>query len=140
MTSCEPGRFCPDHPVDPGLLVLIAATIVAFALAAVAAAALAATFATAAQLVRRRLTRRKNPTAAAPGHTLQMQPAAAGHPTAEEQAIAVPGPGTALDVIAAALDDWWITTDPSAEFNGAVIAPHVAMYLLTSGYRITPTT
>jgi hypothetical protein len=43
-----------------------------------------------------------------------------------------------LAVIAAALDDWWLTTDPDVEFNGADIAPYIEQYLLTSGYHVTP--
>ncbi|MGW1035033.1 hypothetical protein ACWD4Z_22955 [Streptomyces antibioticus] len=41
-------------------------------------------------------------------------------------------------MIAAALDDWWLLTDPAAPFDGAAIAPRVETYLLSSGYEITP--
>ncbi|MBK3630519.1 hypothetical protein JHN59_38135, partial [Streptomyces sp. MBT49] len=41
-------------------------------------------------------------------------------------------------IVAAALDDWWRTADPAATFDGETLAPRVEMYLLSSGYHITP--
>lgn len=43
-------------------------------------------------------------------------------------------------VIAAALEDWWITTDPAAPFEPADVAESVEQYLLSSGYYIAPDT
>jgi hypothetical protein len=43
-------------------------------------------------------------------------------------------------VIAAALEDWWITTDPAAPFDPATVAESVEQYLLSSGYYIAPDT
>ncbi|MGC5034126.1 hypothetical protein ACPXCS_06145 [Streptomyces sp. DT190] len=43
-------------------------------------------------------------------------------------------------VIAAALEDWWITTDPAAPFEPATVAETVEHYLLSSGYYIAPDT
>ncbi|MET8826551.1 hypothetical protein ABZX40_36465 [Streptomyces sp. NPDC004610] len=43
-------------------------------------------------------------------------------------------------IIAAALDDWWLTTDPSRPPDTTDAAETVEMYLLSSGYRITPDT
>ncbi|WP_031104306.1 hypothetical protein [Streptomyces sp. NRRL S-146] len=43
-------------------------------------------------------------------------------------------------VIAAALEDWWITTDPLEPFDPDTVADRVELYLLTSGYYIAPDT
>ncbi|MEU4165602.1 hypothetical protein AB0F46_01790 [Streptomyces sp. NPDC026665] len=43
-------------------------------------------------------------------------------------------------LIAAALDHWWITTDPAAEFHAPGVAHHVQDYLAHHGYTITPAT
>lgn len=43
-------------------------------------------------------------------------------------------------VIAAALEDWWITTDPTEPFDPATVAANVEQYLLTAGYYIAPDT
>lgn len=43
-------------------------------------------------------------------------------------------------VIAAALEDWWITTDPTEPFDPATVAASVELYLLTAGYYIAPDT
>lgn len=43
-------------------------------------------------------------------------------------------------VVAAALDDWWITTDPARPFDAPDVAAHVDTYLADFGYRIRPTT
>ncbi|WP_432032760.1 hypothetical protein [Streptomyces antibioticus] len=112
--ACEPGRFCPEHPLDPGLLVLIAVALVAITLFATAAVALVATVDQATRYVVRRIRRTRRP---APPE---------------------PRPPHHLTVIAAALDDWWLVTDPRAPFDGAAIAPRVENYLLSSGYQITP--
>ncbi|KPC86273.1 hypothetical protein ADL35_12380 [Streptomyces sp. NRRL WC-3753] len=40
-------------------------------------------------------------------------------------------------VIAAALEDWWITTDPVEPFVPATVAADVELHLISSGYRIT---
>ncbi|MGW1324812.1 hypothetical protein ACWD64_19995 [Streptomyces antibioticus] len=116
--ACEPGRFCPDHTIDPGLLVLTAVALVAITLFATAAVALVATVDQATRYVVRRIRRARRPAAAA---------------QAPE-----PRPPHHLAVIAAALDDWWLVTDPRAPFDGAAIAPRVETYLLSSGYEITP--
>jgi hypothetical protein len=42
-------------------------------------------------------------------------------------------------VIAAALDDWWITTDPAEPFHAPAVADHVDTYLAGLGYQIRPT-
>ncbi|MFD5251310.1 hypothetical protein ACFWM5_00505 [Streptomyces bobili] len=116
MNDCQPGAFCPDHPVDPGLLVLIAVTLIAIALVAVTLIALLALVDAAARRIHHRLTRTRRNTAAA---------AAARRPH--------------LDVMAAAVEDWWLTTDPAQDRDtGAEVAAHVDMYLHSSGYRITP--
>ena len=41
-------------------------------------------------------------------------------------------------VVAAALEDWWLTTDPREPFHAPDVADHVETYLLSSGYTITP--
>lgn len=41
-------------------------------------------------------------------------------------------------IIAAALEDWWITTDPVQPFEPADVADQVDLYLISSGYRIHP--
>jgi len=202
MTDCQPGRLCPDHTIDPGLLVLLAATLLATLLAAVALVALLAVIATAAGAIRRRITRATRPATATPAAKACAAPsypqgAAEDFDPAEEQDLAlalgddrparvvartlyahgytlatvqhatdaqlraVPGigntsltrirahipppadrpaaaPAPHLAVIAAALDDWWTTADPAATFDGDTIAPHVEMYLLSSGYHVTP--
>ncbi|MFI8531084.1 hypothetical protein ACIGMX_12625 [Streptomyces aquilus] len=43
-------------------------------------------------------------------------------------------------VIEAALTDWWTTTDPAEPFHTPAVAAQVEMYLLSSGYTITPDT
>lgn len=43
-------------------------------------------------------------------------------------------------IIEAALDDWWITTDPIEPFHSPAVAEQVEMYLLNSGYTIAPDT
>lgn len=42
-------------------------------------------------------------------------------------------------VIAAALDDWWITTDPAQPFHAPDVAAHLETYLAHFGYHIHPT-
>ncbi|MCM8550043.1 hypothetical protein [Streptomyces sp. STCH 565 A] len=41
-------------------------------------------------------------------------------------------------VIAAALEDWWTTTDPVEPFAPTTLAADVELHLISSGYRITP--
>lgn len=41
-------------------------------------------------------------------------------------------------VVEAALDDWWITTDPAAPFHTPDVAAHIKTYLISSGYTISP--
>ncbi|WP_329545544.1 hypothetical protein OG548_14295 [Streptomyces sp. NBC_01356] len=41
-------------------------------------------------------------------------------------------------VIQAAIEDWWITTDPGAPFHTPAVAEQIEMYLISSGYHITP--
>jgi len=43
-------------------------------------------------------------------------------------------------IVAAALEDWWITTDPLEPFTPDDVADQVDLYLHSSGYRITPDT
>ena len=45
---------------------------------------------------------------------------------------------TPRETIAAALDDWWITTDPAAQFHATDVAAHVDGYLAEFGYTIHP--
>ncbi len=45
-----------------------------------------------------------------------------------------------LDVIAAALSDWWLLTDPARPFDINVVAQAVDARLTRSGYRIAPDT
>ena len=116
--ACEPGRFCPDQPIEPGLYVLVAAALLALTLFAIAGVALIAVLDQAARLITRRIRR-----------TLRPAPAVK---------TPAPRPPHHLAVIAAALDDWWLVTDPRAPFDGAAIAPRVEVYLLSSGYHITP--
>ncbi|PZG77292.1 hypothetical protein C1I97_36930 [Streptomyces sp. NTH33] len=40
-------------------------------------------------------------------------------------------------VVAAALEDWWLTTDPTAPFDYDQVADHVELHLVSSGYRIS---
>lgn len=40
-------------------------------------------------------------------------------------------------IIATALEDWWVTADPAAPFNPAEVAEQVDTYLLGSGYTIS---
>lgn len=124
MNDCPPTAFCPDHPVDPGLLVLIAVALIAIALFATAAVLLVVTLDTAARYIRRRIIRARHATTAA-----------ADTAAAEESD---PAPPAHLAVIAAALDEWWLITDPHAEFNGADIAPFVDLHLDHAGYHVTP--
>jgi alkanesulfonate monooxygenase SsuD/methylene tetrahydromethanopterin reductase-like flavin-dependent oxidoreductase (luciferase family) len=42
------------------------------------------------------------------------------------------------DIVAAALDDWWITTDPQAPFHPHELADRIESYLRGSGYAIGP--
>ncbi|XUL91020.1 hypothetical protein ACQ86D_33965 [Streptomyces galilaeus] len=48
-----------------------------------------------------------------------------------------PQPDTPQDAIAAALDDYWITSDPSSSFNTTEAAEHVDASLTGYGYTIT---
>jgi hypothetical protein len=48
-----------------------------------------------------------------------------------------PTPGH-RQIVAAAIRDWWITTDPCQPFNSTDAADQVDMYLRSSGYVITP--
>ncbi|MFF8034893.1 hypothetical protein [Streptomyces sp. NPDC016626] len=43
-------------------------------------------------------------------------------------------------VIAAALEDWWITTDLAQPFEPHAVAETVEFYLISSGYTIAPDT
>jgi hypothetical protein len=43
-------------------------------------------------------------------------------------------------LMAAALDDWWITTDPLTQFHAPAVARHVDDYLAHHGYAIAQTT
>ncbi|MFJ9381909.1 hypothetical protein [Streptomyces sp. NPDC101455] len=51
-----------------------------------------------------------------------------------------PLPATPQDAIAAALDDYWITTDPAGPFNTTQAAHHIDTSLTGYGYTITTTT
>ncbi|GGZ80407.1 hypothetical protein ACFOOM_07700 [Streptomyces echinoruber] len=48
-----------------------------------------------------------------------------------------PAPGH-RSVVAAALEDWWLTTDPAEPFDPDDLADHVDTYLASSGYLIAP--
>lgn len=48
--------------------------------------------------------------------------------------------GTPHQIIAAALDDWWINTDPAEPFDADQVADVVERYLISSGYSIGPDT
>lgn len=48
-------------------------------------------------------------------------------------------PPTPRETIAAALDDYWITTDPTGPFNTTQAAQHIDNYLHGYGYTITTT-
>ncbi|MGW3417035.1 hypothetical protein [Streptomyces phaeochromogenes] len=43
-------------------------------------------------------------------------------------------------VIEAALNDWWINTDPVEPFHSPAVAKQIEEYLLSSGYVIAPDT
>ncbi|MER6834269.1 hypothetical protein ABT320_09755 [Streptomyces cellulosae] len=45
-----------------------------------------------------------------------------------------------LELIASALEDWWLITDPARPFDTRVVAQAVDARLTRSGYQITPTT
>lgn len=47
-------------------------------------------------------------------------------------------PAPPHDVIATALDDWWLTTDPALDFEPDQVATHVELYLDAAGHSITP--
>lgn len=49
-----------------------------------------------------------------------------------------PAQHTPADVIAAALDDWWITTDPLQPFDIPAVADHIDTYLRHAGHLMTP--
>ena len=51
---------------------------------------------------------------------------------------AMPHQPTPRETIAAALDDWWITTDPAAQFHAPDVAAHVHGYLAEFGYTVQP--
>ncbi|MFM9634359.1 hypothetical protein ACKI10_43260 [Streptomyces galilaeus] len=168
MNDCPPTAFCPDHPVDPGLLVLIAVALIAIALFATAAVLLVVTLDTATRYIRRRLTRTRRTAAAYaaaitrvrdshtrrpdgtcahccvtwPCPTLCLLAGAPCGPGCEDRHGTPPDPAPPRphrDVMAAAVEDWWLTTDPVQDRDtGAEVAAHVEMYLHGSGYRITP--
>lgn len=50
-----------------------------------------------------------------------------------------PQPVTPLDAIAAALDDYWITSDPASPFHTTQAAQHIDDNLTGYGYTITTT-
>lgn len=52
----------------------------------------------------------------------------------------IPLPATPQDAIAAALDDYWITTDPAGPFHTTQAAHHIDTTLTDYGYTITTTT
>ncbi|PWG08762.1 hypothetical protein DF268_35925 [Streptomyces sp. V2] len=115
MNSCPTGTWCPAHPDLPGVLALIGLVLLAGA-----AVCLALALATAIRAAARR-TRTPTPAAdTAPPITIDDVP----H----------------LVVVAAALDDWWITTDPVQPFDSHSVAAHVELYLLSSGYHTVPNT
>ncbi|MGW5123000.1 hypothetical protein ACWEQ7_02865 [Streptomyces sp. NPDC004069] len=51
-----------------------------------------------------------------------------------------PTPPGHRHVIAAALEDWWLTTDPAAPFDHAQVADHIDHQLTATGYHITTRT
>ncbi|MEH0547310.1 hypothetical protein QA802_30755 [Streptomyces sp. B21-105] len=164
-TAYEPGRLCP---VDPGLLVLIAAAVLGIALFAAAAVLLLAVIDAAARRIRRRLTRTRRArdhyaaaiARARHGHTRTPEGRCADchvtwpcpllcrlagppcSPDCDDRHAPIPDPAPPrphLDVMAAAVEDWWLTTDPLEDrATGPHLAAHVEMYLHSSGYHITP--
>ncbi|NUS85999.1 MAG: hypothetical protein HOY75_25570 [Streptomyces sp.] len=167
-TACEPGRFCPDHPDAPWAWFLAAVGILGVVLFAAAAVGLIVTVDTAARYIRRRITRTRRArdhyaaaiARARHGHTRTPDGACAyccvtwpcpllcrlaGPPCGPDcedrhAPLADPAPPRPhLDVMAAAVEDWWLTADPAADrATGPDIAACVEMYLLSSGYHITP--
>jgi hypothetical protein len=157
----------PDQPTEPGLLVLIAVAVLGLALFATAGVALIAVLHTAGRRIHHRLTRNRRVAAHYAAAIARVRaghdPAPDGtcnachvtwpcpllcrlagppcSPTCEDRhptpAAAPPRPYR--DVIATAVEDWWLTTDPAQDRNtGAEIAAYVDMYLTSSGYHITP--
>ncbi|MFJ5156350.1 hypothetical protein ACIQCF_33280 [Streptomyces sp. NPDC088353] len=51
-----------------------------------------------------------------------------------------PTPPDHRQTIAAALEDWWLTTDPAAPFDHDQVAEHVDHHLTATGYHITTRT
>lgn len=51
---------------------------------------------------------------------------------------AQPAPAGHRAVVAAALEDWWITTDPLEPFAPADVAVRIDEYLRSSGFTIAP--
>lgn len=167
-TACEPGRFCPHHPVEPGLLVLIAATVIAVTLFTAGAGFLVWALCVAARRIRHRLTRTRRDrdryaaaiTRVRTGHhrnpnglcaycyvrwPCPLLCRLAGPPCTPDchdwhTPLPEPTPPRPYrDVMAAAVEDWWTTTDPTTDTaTGPDIAAHVDMYLTSSGYHITP--
>ncbi|MEU5111688.1 hypothetical protein AB0G64_09330 [Streptomyces longwoodensis] len=109
--TCPPTAFCPDHTGT----VSAAGTAAAVFLLLAALLLVLAVAGALAVAVHRAFTRLR-PAARRPG------PAADDH----------------LVVMAAALDDWWITLDPALPFAGAAAAAHVEEYLASSGYHVVP--
>ncbi|MDX3024051.1 hypothetical protein [Streptomyces acidiscabies] len=110
--NCPTGTWCPTHPDLPGILTLTGLTLLAGA-----AVCLALALATAIRAAARRRTQTPAP-AAEPPITIDDVP----H----------------LTVVAAALDDWWIVTDPSLPFDSHSAAERIEMYLISSGYHTVP--
>ncbi|MDX2681083.1 hypothetical protein [Streptomyces soliscabiei] len=168
-TACQPGYFCPDNPDAPWAWFLAAVGVIGAALFVTAAVVLVATVGTAARYIRRRVTRtrraRDHYAAAVTGIRALHRKATHGPtcvycapmqrigydatwpcdtiraldqppgPTATEPA----PPRPHLDVMAAAVEDWWTTTDPAHDqATGPHLAAYVEMYLTSSGYHITP--
>ncbi|AVV46441.1 hypothetical protein C6376_39190 [Streptomyces sp. P3] len=167
-SSCEPGSFCPDHPHAPWSWLLAAVGILGVALFAAAAVLLAAAGAAGVRRIRWHATRHRRAldrAAAAiarvrhghdrgpdgrcdacgtvwPCHPLCLLAGAPCSPGCEDRHGAPPDPAPPRphqEVMAAAVEDWWRTTDPAADIaTGPHLAAYVEMYLRSSGYCITP--
>jgi len=112
--TCPTGTWCPTHPELPGLLTLTGLTLIAGA-----AVCLALALATGIRTAARRRTRTPTPARVTePPITIADVP----H----------------LTVVAAALDDWWIVTDPAEPFDSHSAAKRIEMYLISSGYHVVP--
>lgn len=167
-TACEPGRFCPDHPNAPWMSFLAAVGILGTALFVLAGVFLIWAAGAATRYYHRRFTRHRRAAShyaaaiarARTGHNrtpgglcaycyvrwpCPLLCRLAGPPCTPDCAdwhtpLPEPIPSRPYrDVMAAAVEDWWTSTDPTQDrATGPDIAAHIEMYLTSSGYHITP--